>query len=183
MRRLLLLTLATALSADPAPAPAPQIPLVSDRMTGDLSLQWPIEAHEVTSRFGYRDDVKNNAGGGDSIHFGIDIIPSNHRLIHAPIKASEDGVVVVAYPAPGGKYRGHPVFGGCLQIRHDTGLKSGAGNEVYLYTFYAHLSEVWVKEGQIVKRGQVVGLMGKTGQADGYHLHYEIAFDPADFLY
>lgn len=150
---------------------------------GSLKLGWPITEHTVTSKYGFRNDLDaKNSGGGDSIHFGLDIIPKDRTKIHIPIMASEAGEVVTVYPPPSKKFRGHPVFGGCVQIKHDTGRKSASGKEIYLYTFYAHLSEVWVSEGQKIEKGAFLGRMGKTGKAQGFHLHYEISFDPEDFL-
>ena len=54
-------------------------------------------------------------------------------------------------------------------------------------TLYAHLSELKVRNGQKVKRGDVIGLVGSTGRSTGPHLHYEVrkggqAIDPARFL-
>ena len=56
----------------------------------------------------------------------------------------------------------------------------GYGNQIeishgYSYkTKYAHLSKILVKEGEHVKRGQVIGLVGNTGKSVGPHLHYEV---------
>jgi murein DD-endopeptidase MepM/ murein hydrolase activator NlpD len=150
---------------------------------GNLSLDWPMKNPTITSQFGFRDDLKKGPqGGGDSIHFGIDLIPADKSWKRVPILAAEDGVVVVVYPAPNGYFKGHAVFGGCVQIQHDTGAVTASGKKVYVYTFYAHLKSVWVKEGQRVKKGEFLGLMGDTGKAQGNHLHYEISFDPMDFM-
>ena len=56
-----------------------------------------------------------------------------------------------------------------------------AGNSVYVdhgngvVTMYFHLSEPTVKEGDVVKRGQTVGLTGMTGRATGPHLHFSVS--------
>ena len=60
------------------------------------------------------------------------------------------------------------------------GWESGYGNSIdidhgfnYL-TRYAHLSEILVKPGQAVKRGDLIGKVGNTGKSTGPHLHYEV---------
>ncbi len=63
------------------------------------------------------------------------------------------------------------------KVKHSRG---GYGNEVIINhgfsyeTVYAHLSKILVKEGQKVKRGTVIGLIGTTGLSTGPHLHYEV---------
>ncbi len=145
---------------------------------GGLALDWPIKDHVVTSRQGWRNDLKKGPfGGGDSIHMGIDLVPKDRTKIHALILAAAPGKVVIVYS----KFL-NQTFGRCVQIQHDTGMKSADGKPIYLYTFYAHLSSVEVWKGKMVERGEIVGRMGQTGQAEGFHLHFEVTFDPMDFL-
>lgn len=59
---------------------------------------------------------------------------------------------------------GNRSYGNCVKIEHKDGYT----------TLYAHLSEVYVKKGQIVKQGQVIGKMGDSGNAYGVHLHFEL---------
>ena len=70
----------------------------------------------------------------------------------------------------------------------------GFGNEIiidhgYTYrTVYAHLSRIFVKEGQKIQRGQVIGYVGNTGKSTSPHLHYEVrknmvALDPVYFFF
>jgi murein DD-endopeptidase MepM/ murein hydrolase activator NlpD len=148
-------------------------------LTGTLELDWPIKDHIITSPFGYRNDLKKSGiGGGDSIHPGVDIIPSDRTLIHALIHVAAPGKVMFVYTAK----HPHPVYGICAFIQHDSGMKWSNGKTVYLYTLYAHLSQLWVGRGDTLDRGDVVGKMGNTGQAEGYHLHFGVTFDPLDFL-
>lgn len=74
-----------------------------------------------------------------------------------PIVASESGVVVFAGGASNG-------YGRMVMIDHGNGFQ----------TLYAHLSEVSVRCGQQVKRGQLIGAGGSTGNSTGPHLHFEV---------
>ncbi|HSR54495.1 MAG TPA: M23 family metallopeptidase [Acidobacteriota bacterium] len=73
-----------------------------------------------------------------------------------PVKAPNSGTVVLARDL---YFAGHTVI-----IDHGLGL----------YTFFAHLSKFEVEEGQMVKRGDVLGLSGSTGRVTGPHLHYSV---------
>ena len=142
-------------------------------------LSWPIADHVITSGYGKRSDLKKTqTGGGDSLHDGVDIIPKDATKIHAMIHAAADGIVFAVF----GPRHPHSVYGICVVIQSNTGLKWQDGTPVMIYTRYAHLSELWVSRGDVVKRGDPVGKMGKTGDAEGYHLHFEAGFDPMDFL-
>jgi LysM repeat protein len=88
-------------------------------------------------------------------HKGIDIAGE----FKTPIHSVDKGVVTKSYFS--GSY-GHVVF-----IKHDNNLE----------TVYAHLNKRNVKEGQVVKQGDVIGLMGNTGDSSGVHLHFEIHQD------
>lgn len=85
-------------------------------------------------------------------HKGIDIAGK----FKTPIHSVDKGVVTKSYYS--GSY-GHVVF-----IKHDNNLE----------TVYAHLNKRNVKEGQVVKQGEIIGLMGNTGDSSGVHLHFEI---------
>ena len=99
-------------------------------------------------------------------HRGLDIAGVWKSRIQ-PIKL---GTVLEHWPPPGTEgpngiiYKGHPVYGGYIVIKHDNGTLSK----------YAHLSETYVHQGDIVEVGDVIGRMGDTGIADGIHLHFEL---------
>ncbi len=102
-----------------------------------------------SSGFGYRSDPFT---GLQEFHPGLDI--SNRR--GTPIYAPADGKVV--------SVRINGGLGKMISIEHGNGIK----------TRYGHLSEFKVKVGQRVKRGEIIGLMGDTGNVTGPHLHYEV---------
>ena len=101
------------------------------------------------------------------IHAGIDIAAP----VGTPILAAASGVIEYATWNDGG-------YGNMIDIRHADGT----------ITRYAHMNELYVKEGQTVSQGQTIGAMGSTGFSTGPHLHFEIrpnggsAIDPMAFL-
>ena len=103
----------------------------------------------MNSGFGSRIDPFTGAG---AFHPGLDI--STRR--HEPVLATAAGVVVRSGWA--GDY------GKLVEIAHGTGYA----------TLYGHLDSILVQEGQRVRRGERVGLVGSTGRSTGPHLHYEI---------
>ena len=121
---------------------------------------WPASG-DVTSRFGWRNSP---FGYGADWHPGIDIADS----YGTPIIATADGVVVSA-----GWNGGYGLF---VLIDHGYGLA----------TAYGHHSELNVRAGQRVKKGDTIAYMGSTGASTGSHLHYEVRVNgrqvnPADF--
>jgi murein DD-endopeptidase MepM/ murein hydrolase activator NlpD len=89
-------------------------------------------------------------------HPGIDIAND----VGTPEVAADGGQVVFA---------GWGSYGIYVEINHGNGF----------HTIYGHMSAVLVKTGQVVTRGQEIGLMGATGRASGPHLHFEIRFQGA----
>lgn len=88
---------------------------------------------------------------GGRLHAGVDIgAPTG-----TPIVAADNGVVTAAGWNGG--------YGKCVTISH------GASS-----TVYGHLSQIMVKQGQTVEKGQTIGLLGSTGISTGPHLHFEI---------
>ncbi len=115
---------------------------------------WPTNSNYIiTSGFGWR------TGRYGGFHEGIDISGTGYG---SPIYASMDGVVVNAQC--GGLMGQCGTAGKNVVIQHSNGY----------YTAYAHLSKIYVKEGQVVKRKQVIGAMGRTGAATGTHLHFAV---------
>ena len=118
---------------------------------------------DVTSRFGWRNSP---FGRGNDYHPGIDIANS----VGTPIVATADGEVVRSSDANDG-------YGKMVQIDHGNGI----------VTIYGHNSELFVRVGQIVKKGQTIASLGNTGYSTGPHCHYEIrvngtAVNPISFF-
>jgi murein DD-endopeptidase MepM/ murein hydrolase activator NlpD len=135
-----------------------------DQKIRDLMVptQQPIKAAHVGSPFGWRIDPFT---GRSALHTGLDF----QAETGTPILAAAGGVVVTQEL--------HPAYGNMVEIDH--------GNNVI--TRYAHASRVWVKLGDVVKRGQKIADVGTTGRSTGAHLHFEVLVqgvpqDPQKFL-
>jgi len=109
---------------------------------------WPAQGR-ITSYYGYRLPPLRAAS---EYHPGIDIANDSGVAIHS----TADGVVRHAGWAQG--------YGLCVVVDHGFGYS----------TLYGHMNELLVKEGKVLKRGQLVGRMGSTGTSTGNHLHYEV---------
>jgi murein DD-endopeptidase MepM/ murein hydrolase activator NlpD len=110
-----------------------------------------IDGTRVSSGFGLRLDP---AGGRRTFHAGIDI----SAPFGTPIRATADGIVVVAWKAGG--------YGNYVRIVHNGGYETG----------YAHLScfASGIRVGEKVARGQVIAYVGSTGASTAPHLHYSV---------
>ena len=122
---------------------------------------WPVRGL-VTSPFGAR---TSPYGEGRETHPGIDI----SARYGMPVTVAGSGEVIFA-----GRDRG---YGGLVIVAHGGQLD----------TLYAHLSALYVREGQQVRCGQAIGAVGATGRATGAHLHYEVRLagapvDPRRYL-
>ena len=123
----------------------------------------------VSSYFGTRDDPFH---GHKANHMGLDIAAD----AGTPVYAMQEGVVSFSGVKGG--------YGNCIKINHFFYMVPELPQVTALY---GHLSTMYVKEGDIVKRGQVVGLIGSTGRSTGPHLHYEVLYqgkniDPVEYL-
>lgn len=123
----------------------------------------------LTSVFGSR---PNPFGGTDASpsesHSGVDWAAAPGT----PIVATADGVVIRAMENTNQGYGKH------VRLHHGFGFTS----------LYAHCRELAVQDGETVRRGQVIGYLGRTGRATGNHVHYEVqlgadlATDPMEFI-
>lgn len=122
---------------------------------------WPLQGL-LNDNFGGR---RNPMGGGYEFHAGQDIKVD----VGTPVVATAAGTVITASYQSG--------YGYMVEIDHGNGIT----------TRYGHLSEIIVKEGQVVKRGEKIAESGNTGRSTGPHLHYEVRIngetvDPALYL-
>jgi murein DD-endopeptidase MepM/ murein hydrolase activator NlpD len=95
-------------------------------------------------------------GRGAAMHAGIDLAGP----VGTPIYATADGTVSMAGWHNGG-------YGNLIRLDHGRGIE----------TRYGHLHNMTVRQGERVKRGQMIGRMGSTGRSTGSHLHYEVRID------
>jgi murein DD-endopeptidase MepM/ murein hydrolase activator NlpD len=126
--------------------------------TGALpTFRWPVRGKVITS-YGAKTNGKSNDGINLAVPEGT------------PVKAAEDGVVAYS----GNELKG---YGNLVLVRHSNGY----------VTAYAHASELLVKRGDTIKRGQVIAKSGQSGEVGSPQLHFEIRkgsspVDPLQFL-
>ncbi len=126
------------------------------------AMGWPCDSRIITSEFGYRIHPITGIYTG---HTGMDIGCS----MNDPVYASEDGTVILAEWYGG--------YGYAVVIDHGSGIS----------TLYGHNDYLIAKEGDSVKRGQVIASAGSTGWSTGPHVHFEVRVngeyvDPRGYL-
>ncbi len=112
-----------------------------------IDLIWPVKDGLVTQEFRQKKGRKRG-------HRGIDIAAPKGDDVYA----AHDGLVIFA----GRQFRG---FGKLVIIENEDGDWA---------TFYSHLNKIKTKQGRRVQQGELIGNVGKTGRATGYHLHFEV---------
>lgn len=122
--------------------------------SGILGVPYGTPGYYVSSNFGPR---KPPIPGARPFHGGIDISRAGARNLQDKVVASADGVVIKSRNAV-------KTYGNYVLIDHGNGLS----------TLYAHMHCKYVTEGQRVKKGQKIGIVGSTGCSTGAHLHFEV---------
>ncbi len=112
---------------------------------------WPMKG-KISSKFGYR---KNPFGSGTEFHNGLDIA----NKTGTEMRVAGTGIVTFAGYKSG--------WGNLVMVSHGYGYVS----------IYAHCSEILVKEGQQLVKGDTIAKCGATGRTTGPHLHYGIQLD------
>jgi murein DD-endopeptidase MepM/ murein hydrolase activator NlpD len=147
-----------AQAAPNAQEPAVESPVKAAEATGALpTFRWPVRGKVITA-YGAKANGKSNDGINLAVPEGT------------PVKAADDGVVAYS----GNELKG---YGNLVLIRHANGY----------VTAYAHASELLVKRGDTIKRGQVIAKSGQSGEVQSPQLHFEIRkgsspVDPLQFL-
>lgn len=116
----------------------------TENPTQNLYFDWPVDQARMTRGF-----LPNRR----KPHKGIDLAAPKGTKIYA----SHEGVVIYT----GREFKG---YGKMIMIEGPDGWAS----------LYAHFSKIIAKEGQMVKKGDIIGAMGSTGHSTGSHLHFEI---------
>jgi murein DD-endopeptidase MepM/ murein hydrolase activator NlpD len=138
--------------------PAAEADVKPSEATGALpTFRWPVRGKVITS-YGAKTNGKSNDGINLAVPEGT------------PVKAAEDGVVAYS----GNELKG---YGNLVLVRHSNGY----------VTAYAHASELLVKRGDAIKRGQIIAKSGQSGEVGSPQLHFEIRkgsspVDPLQFL-
>lgn len=124
-----------------------------EKLVNTIPLSKPMKhRYRTTSTYGFRRDPFK---GTKAFHSGLDFAGP----IRAKIYSTSSGRVIFAgYKGAYGKY---------VEIDHGMGVK----------TTYGHMAKILVKKGDMIERGQVVGLQGNTGRSTGDHLHYEVRYN------
>jgi murein DD-endopeptidase MepM/ murein hydrolase activator NlpD len=125
----------------------------------DNEYYMPVDNPVITDGLGRR---ISPITGLKSIHYGSDMYSNATMNVYAV----KDGMVVNHYPAGDGFFHGHDIFGSLIEIRHDNGISR-----------YGHMKETFVREDQIVKAGDLIGIIGAEGLSVGKHLHFSYLLD------
>ncbi len=124
--------------------------------------QLPTYSLQISSGFGMR---RNPITGMRQFHDAVDFAGEKGDKIYA---TADGTVITVNFHNYRGKY---------IEINHKYGYQ----------TLYAHLHEIFVKEGQKVKKGDIIGIMGRSGRTTGINLHYAVThnnrkLNPTDYF-
>ena len=138
--------------------------LIDQKIRDDIFISGrPVQSGWISSYYGMRNDPIN---GKRAWHSGVDFAGK----ANTEIRAVAAGVVKFAGYKNG--------YGQLIEINHGNGYK----------TLYGHHKEIHVSAGDIVKKGQVIGIMGNSGRSTGNHVHYEVhkngrVVDPSSYIH
>lgn len=138
------------------------LPVRAQTKTGTLCFPLDTTKYRVSDGYGWRQDPFT---GKRAFHKGIDLACTEGT----GVLAAQGGAVVQAYRSTS--------YGTCLRVLHTDGSEA----------LYAHLQYAYVRPGEVVEAGQLLGAAGQSGRATGAHLHFELhrqgsPCDPAGLL-
>jgi murein DD-endopeptidase MepM/ murein hydrolase activator NlpD len=126
--------------------------LPTEKTAVSVPSRMPLAGAVLTSSYGMR---THPVLGGTRKHHGIDLAAPTGT----PVYATADGIV--------SKAEWFSSYGLYISVEHGASLQ----------TRYAHLSRLAVANGDVVKKGDLIGYVGSTGRSTGPHLHYEVRVD------
>ncbi len=131
----------------------------AEEFNNDGKMIWPVPGStRITATY-------PSYSNGDP-HWGIDIVRTDVTTKGSPFRAAQGGEVILAKNDGNWNYG----FGNYCIIDHGDGK----------HTLYAHAQRLQVKVGDVVQKGQQIGLIGDTGNTTGPHLHFEVRIKKAD---
>jgi len=154
---------ATALAPDWRP-PAVFVPIAHNPWDHYWFIR-PVASDHNNEGLGFYPFGSNGDLNDLRIHHGIDF----PNPIGVEIRAGADGTVIWADKGHYNEFESITSYGNCVVIQHDFGYKG-----LPVYTLYAHMSAIIAVKGQRVKSGDIIGLIGATGQVTGPHVHFEV---------
>ena len=130
-----------------------------EEFNNDGNMIWPVPgATRLTATYPAYSD--------GSAHWGIDIVRTDVTTKGSPFRAAQGGKVILAKNDGNWNYG----FGNYCIIDHGDGK----------HTLYAHAQRLQVSEGDVVQKGEQIGLIGDTGNTTGPHLHFEVRINKSD---
>mgnify|MGYP003291463009 FL=1 len=131
----------------------------AEEINNDGKMMWPVPgATKLTATYPSYSD--------GSAHWGIDIVRTDVTTKGSPFRAAQGGKVITAYNDGNWNYG----FGNYCIIDHGDGK----------HTLYAHAQRLYVSVGDVVEKGEEIGLIGDTGNTTGPHLHFEVRIKRSD---
>lgn len=147
------------------PTPKPDLPVEDDPISPNAPTLPEGEVATMLCCFNGKFRVSGMRGtpaqtGRPRNHYGLDLVGMDTPATNTPVYAISSGWVKLTDQGDSG-------LGKCVRVQMDNQNYYGE------WILYGHLSKFEVKNGQYVEKGQLIGLMGNTGDSDGWHTHLE----------
>jgi len=167
-----------ASSEDIGFAPPPEQAPLRLHVNDHFVFRRPVDSSANSASLFYYAFGSNGAQDDMRVHHGVDM----PNPVGEPIRAGGPGIVVYADDAT--QLVGvsdidiYPSYGNVVVIEHDFSFR---GQKIW--TLYAHMSALIAEEGQHVEAGDIIGLIGATGDVSGSHVHMEVRIGTNDYFY